>query len=100
MTEGMKTGRDYPKMMSTPEAAAFLAGKPRECGNLSQSEFLRFAEKYGLEPMDEIGGGSRNRGESTVRRKWSRAHIELCLLTGLPFRDALKWAQRAQLVIG
>jgi hypothetical protein len=99
MEESVSMKRDFPKMMSTPEAAAFLAGKPRDCGNLSQSEFLRFAEKYGIAPMDEIGCGSRNRGESTVRWKWSRAHIELCLLTGLPFREALKWAQGAKLMI-
>lgn len=80
--------------MTTPEAAAYLAG--RELGaRVNLSEFCRFIERFGLKPMDVIGGGSRYRGETTVREKWSKRQIDLILLTGQPLREALKWAQGA-----
>ncbi len=93
-----KGGAEFPPMLTTPEAAAYLAGC--EPGTrVATTEFIRFAERFGLKPVDVIGGGSRNRGGSTVRQKWSRRQIDLCLLTGLSFREALKWAQGATLKI-
>ena len=87
----------FPLVMTTPEAAAYLAGgKPgSRAGRVSV--FIRFAEHFGLKPVDTVGGGSRNRGETTVRQKWSRRQIDLVLLTGQPLRDSLKWAQGATL---
>lgn len=83
-------------MMSTPEAAAYLAGRAHsERARVNVSEFIRFTERFGLKPMDVIGGGSRYRGETTVRQKWSKRQIDLILLTGQPLREALKWAQGA-----
>ena len=87
-----KQGRGVPHVLTTPEAAAYLAG--REMGaKVNVSEFIRFAEHFALKPIDSIGGGSRNKGETTVRQKWSKKQIDLILLTGQPLRDSLKWAQ-------
>lgn len=88
--------KKFPPMMTTPEAAAYLAGREySERARVNLSEFIRFTERFGLKPMDVIGGGSRNRGEATVRQKWSKRQIDLILLTGQPLREALKWAQGA-----
>lgn len=86
----------FPPVMTTPEAAAYLSGRElSERAKVNVSEFIRFTERYGLKPVDAIGGGSRNRGETTVRYKWSKRQIDLILLTGQPLREALKWAQGA-----
>ena len=88
----MEVEKSFPPIMTTPEAAAYLAG--REMGaKVNVSEFIRFAEHFALKPIDSIGGGSRNKGETTVRQKWSKKQIDLILLTGQPLRDSLKWAQ-------
>lgn len=94
--EVLLEGQNFPPVMSTPEAAAYLAGK-KPSARVNVQEFVRFAERFRLEPVDVVGGGSRNRGESTVRQKWSKRHIDLVLLTGMRWRDALKWAQQAPL---
>lgn len=88
------TPKVFPPVMTTPEAAAYLSGKELSA-RPNVSEFIRFTERFGLKPVDAIGGGSRNRGECTVRYKWSKRQIDLVLLTGQPLREALKWAQGA-----
>lgn len=97
--EESSSRRDYPKMMSTPEAAAYLAGA--DAGTrVNQGEFMRFAETYGLKPIETLKSFGARRSDISVRQKWSKRHIDLVLLTGLPFREALKWAQGAKLMIG
>lgn len=92
----METEESFPPVMTTPQAAAYLAGR-KPGSRVSVSEFIRFAERFRLMPVDTVGGGSRYRGESTVRQKWSKRHIDLVLLTGLPWKETLKWAQQASL---
>lgn len=93
-----KKPRDYPKIMSTPEAQAYVAGKPLG-SEVRTEEFIRFVERFEIPPIDAVGTANRNRGEVSVRHKWSKRHIDLCLLTGMKFKDALKWAQQAVLSI-
>ena len=96
MEQSTEAKKKFPPMMTTPEAAAYLAGRDMsERSRVNVSEFVRFTERFGLVPVDMVGGGSRNRGEVTVRCKWSKRQIDLILLTGKPLREALKWAQGA-----
>lgn len=98
MSEQATPNREFPIIMSTPEAAAYVAGKPLGT-EVRHTEFLRFVDAYEIPPIDTVGTANRNKGGISVRYKWSKKHIDLCLLTGLHFKEALKWAQRASLCI-
>lgn len=86
----------YPLILSPNEGARYLAGVSD--GQPNRAEFLRFVERFSIPPIDEAGS-SRDHVGIIVRRKWSRRHIDLCLLTGLPFPEALEWARKANISI-
>lgn len=82
----------YPLIMTASEGADYLAQAGKR---VDTAEFFRFVERFEIPPVDTAGANGKSRGQSIVRRKWSKAHIDLCLLTGLRFREALEWRQKA-----
>lgn len=82
----------YPLIMSANEGAAYIAQTDKR---VDPSEFFRFVERFEIPPVDTAGANGKLRGQAIVRRKWSKAHIDLCLLTGLRFKEALAWRQKA-----
>lgn len=82
----------YPLIMSANEAAVYIAQSDKR---VDTAEFFRFVERFEIPPVDTAGANGKSRGSVIVRRKWSKAHIDLCLLTGLRFKEALAWRQKA-----
>lgn len=82
----------YPLIMTASEAAVYIAQSDKR---VDTAEFFRFVERYEIPPVDTAGANGKSRGSVLVRRKWSKAHIDLCLLTGLRFKEALAWRQKA-----
>jgi hypothetical protein len=78
--------------MTAREGADYLAQAGKR---VDTTEFFRFVARFEIPPVDTSGANGKSRGSVIVRRKWSKAHIDLCLLTGLRFKEALAWRQKA-----
>lgn len=80
----MKTALDiqeFPLLLTTEQAARYLAGRSVDSPRVNTGRFLRFAERYGLQPKGFTEATRRVGGESVsyVRRLWSRRQIDRIL---------------------